>query len=341
MKRKLSTVLLILVLTLPLIVRAQDNTSFTFAGFAVSRELYTDLIEQFKSKWQAETGESVIVLESYQASGALSRAIAGGFEVHVGAFQHDPEVDRLVDAGVVTHDWREVLGGYSGTSVVVFAVREGNPKNITDWADLARDDVEIVTPNPSTSGGARWMYLAAYGAALRGEVEGYEATPEGATAFLSEVIRNTSVLARDGRESFITFEDGIGDLTITYENEIHAALNAGSAIEPVYPTSTILLQQPIVIVDEYVDEAGNREVVEAFVEFVRSDEGQRIFIEHGYRPVNETILAEIEEDEDLLLRYPPIEDLFTVEVFENWAEANLLFGEDGEFTQLIAEIKGN
>lgn len=341
MKRRLSIIFLIIVLTLPFVARAQDADSFTFAGFAVSRELYTDLIEQFKSKWQSETGRSVIILESYQASGALSRAIAGGFEVHVGAFQQDPEVDRLVDAGVVTHDWREVLGGYSGTSVVVFAVREGNPKNITGWADLAREDVEIVTPNPSTSGGARWMYLAAYGAALRGEVEGYEGTPEGATAFLSEVIRNTGVLARDGRESFITFEDGIGDLTITYENEIHAALNAGSLIEPVYPSSTILLQQPIVLVDEYVDDAGNREVVEAFLEFVRSDEGQRIFVKHGYRPVNENILAEIEGDEELLERYPVIEDLFTVEVFEDWVEANKLFGEEGQFTQLIAEIKGN
>lgn len=338
MRNKLTVLLLIVVLLVPSFSQAQNETvTLTFAAFAVAREVYSDLIEAFKAKWQAETGQTLIVQESYQGSGALSRAIAGGFNVDVTALQQDPEIDRLVDAGLITHDWREVYGGYASTSVVVFAVRPGNPENIQDWADLAREGIEIVTPNPGTSGGARWMYLAAYGAALNGQVEGYEATPEGASEFLGAVIRNTSVLARDGRESFVTFEDGIGDVTITYENEVLSALDSGSEIEPVYPTSTILLQQPIALIDEYVDANGTREVAQAFVDFVQSAEGQTIIASHGYRPVDPEILAEIEADEELSAIYPPIDDLFTIELYENWVEANKLFGESGEFTRLLAE----
>ncbi len=340
MKQKFLTLALLLSFTVPLIVRAQDTVTLTFAAFAVSREVYSDIIEEFKTQWQNETGQTLIIQESYQGSGALSRSIAGGFEVDVTALQLDSEIDRLVDAELITHDWRENLGGYSSTSIVLFAVRPGNPEGIQDWADLAREGIEIVTPNPTTSGGARWMYLAAYGAALNGQVEGYEATEEGATAFLSAVIANTSVLARDGRESFLTFENGIGDVTITYENEIFSALDAGSEIEPVYPTSTILLQQPIALIDEYVDAHGNREVAQAFIDFVQGPDAQRIFVEHGFRPTNLEVQEEVAEDEELALLYPAIEDLFTIELFGGWAEANPLFAEDGQFTQLIAEIKG-
>lgn len=318
-----------------------ETVTLTIAGFAVSREVYGALSEEFKAYWREETGQTVIIQESYQASGALSRAIEGGLDVDIAAFQLDPEVTRLVDAGLITHDWREVNGGYISNSVVVFAVRPDNPKDIQDWADLAGDDIEIVLPNPGTSGGARWMFLGAYGAAQAGQIEGYEGTPEGVTEYLSAFIENIGVLDRDGRESFLTFESGIGDATITYENEIYAALEAGSEIEGVYPTSTVLIQHPLVLIDAYVDEHDNREVAEAFIEFARSPAGQQIYIEHGYRPTNADVIAEVEADEELSALFPPIENLFTVEeAFGGWSEANKLFGDEGEVTQLIAEIKG-
>jgi sulfate transport system substrate-binding protein len=321
--------------------QAQDEeVIITLAAYAVPREAYGELIPAFQSYWKDQTGQTVIVQESYQASGAQSRAVAGGFEADIVAFSLESDVTRLVDAGLITHDWKATFGGFVTDSVVVLAAREGNPKDIEDWDDLA-GDVEIITPDPATSGGAQWNILAAYGAARRGFVEGFSADDDGATEFLTQVIENVLVFDRDGRESIITWESGIGDVAITYENEIFAGQAAGEVYHVVYPTSTILIENPIALVDAYVDTHGTRKVAQAFVDFAQSPEGQLIFVNHGFRPVHPEVQAEVATDEDLAARFPVIEDLFTIEEFGDWATVRSeLFGDDGRFTQLIAEVKG-
>src|SRR5690606_8797441 len=195
----------------------------------------------FQEYWLEETGQTVIFEESYLASGAQSRAVIGGFEADIVALSLEDHVTRIAAAGLITTDWQDnPSNGMASTSVAVLVVRAGNPKNITDWADLAREGIEVITPDPSTSGGAQWNAMAVYGAAYRGFVEGYEAGEEGALQFLTDVYTNVSVLDADGRESFLTFERGIGDVAITYENEYYAGVLAGATdYEIVYPRSTI------------------------------------------------------------------------------------------------------
>lgn len=348
--RKTRKLLVLLILIIAILVpaslsQAQDRpatVTLTLAGYAVPREAYGDVIPAFQAYWLEQTGQNVIVQESYQASGAQSRAIVGGFKADIAALSIESDITRLVDAGLITHDWKAHYGGFVTDSLVILVVRPGNPRDIEDWADLAQDDLEIITPDPSTSGGAQWNILAAYGAAERGFVEDFSADEDGATEFLRNVIENVTVLDRDGRESFLTFENGIGDVAITYENEYYAGKDAGGEYEVIYPTSTILIQNPIAVIDTYVDENGTREVAEAFVQFVWSEEAQNIFLDHGFRPVNEAVAEQIRLDEDLAAKYPEIEDLFTVdEQFGGWGVVRSeLFGEEGRFTALILDVKG-
>ena len=337
------TLLIIAALVPAGLSQAQDDTvTLTLAAYSVPREAYGDLIPAFQAYWLEESGQTVIVQESYQGSGTQSRAVVGGFEADIVSLSVASDVTRIVDAGLITHDWTENYGGIATNSLVILAVRPGNPEGIEDWADIARDGIEVITPDPSTSGGAQWNILAAYGASLRGHVEGYEPTEESSVEFLSQLIENVSVLDRDARDSYLTFEEGIGDVAITYENEIFAALAAGGEVEAVYPSSTILIEAPIAVVDTYVDAHGTREVAEAFVDFVQSPEGQRIFLAHGFRPVNPDVIAEIEADEELAALFPQVEDVFTIEEqYGGWSEArSLYFGDEGQFTRLIAEVKG-
>lgn len=314
-----------------------DEITITLAGFAVPREAYGELIPIFTEQWEAQTGQKVKFDESYQASGAQSRAIAGGFEADIAALSLEAHITTLVDAGLITHDWKANYNGTVSTSVVVLAVRPGNPKDIEDWDDIIRDGIEVITPDPATSGGAQWNILAAYGAAKRGFVEDYEAGDDSATEFLAEVIDNVLVFDKDGRESYLTFENGVGDVAITYENEIFAARLAGSEVDVVYPRSTILIENPIALIDEYVNKHGNREAVEAFIDFLYTPEAQRIFANHGFRPV----VPEVAAEEAIVEQFPVVEDLFTIEEFGGWeAVSQDLFGENGRFTLLIAEVKG-
>jgi sulfate/thiosulfate transport system substrate-binding protein len=314
---------------------APETVTITLAGYAVPREAYGDLIPAFQAYWLAESGQNVIVQESYQASGAQSRAIVGGFEADIAALSIESDITRIVDAGLITHDWK--ADGYEGfvtNSVVVLATRPGNPEGIEDWIDLA-GDVEIITPDPATSGGAQWNILGALGAVRREHVEGF--TAENEDEFLSALIENVGVFDRDGRESFLTFESGIGDVAITYENEVAAGLAAGGEYDVVYPTSTILIQNPIAVIDENVDKHGTREVAEAFVAWLRSEEAQRIFVENGFRSVNEAVAA----DPAVAELFPEVEDLFTVEEFGGWGTVRSeIFGDEGHITALIAEVKG-
>jgi sulfate/thiosulfate-binding protein len=356
--KRTSWIVLIVIFTLTALapVAAQDApppVTLTLVGYAVPREAYGDVIPLFQQKWLEETGQQVIFQESYGASGAQSRAVAGGFEADIVALSIEPDVTRLVDAGLITHDWKDnPYQGFATDSLVVLAVRPDNPKNITDWHDIVQEGIEVITPDPATSGGAQWNILGAVGAAQRGQVEGYDGSDAATTEFLRSLISNIAVLDKDGRESFLTFERGIGDVAITYENEVYAGLLKGGDYEIVYPTSTLLIENPVALIDVYVDAHGTREVAQAFIDFLWSPDAQRIFAQNGFRPVNEEVAAEIGVNVEgaepvdfgglIPLSYPPVADQFTIiEQFTDWPTArSTFFSDEGLFTQLIAEIQG-
>ena len=275
--------------------------------------------------------------QSYLGSGAQSRAIVEGFEADIAALSLEADVERIAQAGLITHDWKSAPhDGMVSTSIVVFGVRKGNPQDIRDWADLAEPGIEILTPNPKTSGGAQWNILALYGAAKRGYVEGVPDDDDAAAMeFLTSVLKNVSVMDKGARESITNFEKGVGDVIITYENEIRVGQQAGQDYEMVIPRSTILIENPVAVIDTYADKHGMRDAAEAFVEFLFTRQAQEIFAQYGLRsPDPEVAQATAPQ-------YPPVEDLFTAAEFGGWKEiAAKFFGDDGIYTQAIASVQG-
>jgi sulfate transport system substrate-binding protein len=312
------------------------SVNLILGAYTTPREAYGKLIPLFKEQWQQKAGQEVIFEESYLGSGAQSRAIVEGFEADIAALSLEADITRIEEAGLITHDWKDTpTKGMISTSIVVLGVRPGNPKGIQDWADLAKPDVEILTPNPKTSGGAMWNILALYGAARRGYVEGVPAGDEAAAqAFLEAVLRNVTVMDKGARESITNYEQGVGDVIITYENEILVGQKGGQDYEYIIPGSTILIENPIAIIDSHVDKHGSREAAEAFVEFLLTEEAQTIFAEYGLRSVDPEV-AQATSD-----RYPAVEDLFTIEEFGGWTEATpTFFSGDGIFSQAIANVQ--
>jgi sulfate transport system substrate-binding protein len=316
--------------------QSENNVQLTLAAYTTPREAYGEIIPAFQAYWKDKTGQTVTFEESYLGSGAQSRAVAEGFEADIVALSLEADVIRLEEAGLVTHDWRsKPFGGIVSTSVVAFAVREGNPKNIQDWADLAQPELEILTPNPKTSGGAMWNILALYGAAQRGHVKDVAAGDDGAQQFLLSVLQNVTVMDKSARDSITNFEKGVGDVAITYENEVLVGQQSGQTYELVLPTSTIQIDNPAAVVDAYADKHGTREVAEAFVDFLYTRESQEIFAEHGLRSPDPDVA------EAMAATYPPIQDLFTIADFGGWKEATpAFFGEQGIFTKTIAQVQG-
>jgi sulfate transport system substrate-binding protein len=307
-------------------------------AYTTPREAYGKLLPLFAAQWKAQTGQEVTFEESYLGSGAQSRAIVEGFEADIAALSLEADITRIVKAGLITGDWKTAApnGGMVSTSVVAFAVRQGNPKNIHDWADLAQPGLQILTPNPATSGGAMWNILALYGAALRGQVAGVPANDEAAaTAFLTAVLKNVTVLDKGARESITNFESGVGDLAITYENEVLVAQKSGRDDELVIPTSTLLIENPVAVVDAYADKHGTRAVAEAFVQFLFTRPAQQVFADYGLRSIDPTVA------QASAAQYPAVEDLFTItDQFGGWAAATpRFFGDDGIFTQAIAAVQ--
>jgi sulfate/thiosulfate transport system substrate-binding protein len=281
-----------------------DGGDLTLVAYSTPQEAYEEIIPAFQ---QTPEGEGVSFDQSYASSGEQSRAVEAGLPASVVAFSLAPDMDRLVEAGLVAEDWAsDAHEGMVTDSVVVFAVRKGNPKGIESWDDLARDDVEVITPNPFTSGGARWNLMAAYGAQLeQGKSE------EEAVDFLRQVLENTSVQDKSARESLQTFSGGKGDVLIAYENEAITAQQKGEELDYVIPDETILIENPLAVTTDAPAAA------QAFVDFLRTPEAQRIFGEKGYRPVDEKVLAEFD--------YPQPASLFTIEDVGGWSEVMAKF----------------
>jgi sulfate/thiosulfate-binding protein len=314
-----------------------NGVTLILGGYSTPREAYREeIIPAFKKFWKEKTGQDVEFQESYQGSGAQSRAIVSGFEADIAALSQEEDVSAIQEAGLITHDWKKSgpRRGIATSSIVVIAVRPGNPKNIHDWSDLAREGLNVLTPDPSTSGGARWNINAIYGAALRGYAGVAKDDPAAAGQFLRAVFKNVSIMDKGARESITTYEKGVGDAAITYENEVLVGRRSGESYDYVVPHSTILIENPVALVDSYVDRHGVRPVAEAFVQFLWSNAAQRGFAKYGLRPVDPEVASQVPAE------FPPVEDLWTVEFLGGWTKVEAdLYGQAGAYTKLIQELR--
>jgi sulfate transport system substrate-binding protein len=308
---------------------AQSVTLLT-VSYDPTRELYQEFNTAFAAYWLAETGQSVTVNQSHGGSGSQARAVIDGLEADVVTLALAYDIDAISDRGLIAPDWQTRLPGNASpyTSTLAFLVREGNPKNIQDWDDLLRDDVEVITPNPKTSGVARWNYLAAWGYALESS-GGDEAV---ARDFVAGLYRNVPVLDSGTRGATTTFiERGIGDVLINWENELLLAVNVlgPDDFDIVVPSVSILAEPPVAVVDQNVDRRGSREVAEAYLEYLYTEEGQEIAARHYYRPTLEAVVVRYAE------QFPEV-NLFTVdEVFGGWRAAQEAhFADGGSFDQI-------
>jgi sulfate/thiosulfate transport system substrate-binding protein len=275
----------------------------TLVSYSTPREVYEELIPAFRA---TPRGQGVEFEQSYGASGEQSRAVEGGLPADVVAFSLAPDVDRLVEADLVAADWAQgPTRGMVSNSVVVFAVREGNPKNIRTWDDLLREDVDVLTPNVFTSGGAKWNTMAAYGAQLQ-----LGRTPTQAQEYLRRLYLNVSVQDKSAREALQTFVAGKGDVLLAYENEAILAREKGEKIDFVVPDQTLLIENPIAVTTS----SGNADAARAFVDYALSPKAQRVFGEAGYRPVDETVAEEFD--------YARPAKLFTIEDLGGWSKVN-------------------
>jgi sulfate/thiosulfate-binding protein len=292
---------------------AKEPVSLTLGAYTTPREAYAEILPAFRPQWVKDHPEGIEFKESYLGSGAQARAIVGGFEADVAALSLEPDIDTIKKAGLITHDWKaRQHAGMVSRSIVVIGVRAGNPKNIHDWADLAKPGVSVLTPNVRTSGGARWNIAAIWGAALRGKTSAAKDSPEAATKLLSAILKNVKNMDPGARESLLNFERGVGDAIITYENEILVGKLKGQKYDYVIPQSTILIENPAALVDTVVDKHGSRKAAAALLDFLVTPEAQRLFAKHGLRPVDEEVAKEVAAN------YPQVTDLFTIRDLGDW-----------------------
>src|SRR5215211_2655690 len=285
---------------------AGGNT-LSLVAYSTPREAYEEIIPAFQD---TPAGEGVDFDQSYAASGEQSRGVEAGLAADVVAFSLEPDISRLIDADMVASDWNK--GPHKGmvtVSVVVFAVHTGNPENIQTWDDLLREGIEVITPNPFTSGGAQWNIMAAYGAQLElGKSE------EEAVDYLKDLfVNHVPVQDKSAREALQTFVGGKGDVMLAYENEAIFAKQAGQPIEYVVPDQTILIENPVAVTIT----STNKQSAKAFVDFLYAPEAQRIFGEKGYRPVVEDVLGEFD--------YPTPPNLFTIDDLGGWPDVRSHF----------------
>lgn len=317
--------------------KSGNTVTLTLGGYTTPREAYGKaVIPAFQKYWKEKTGQEVEFQESYQGSGAQSRAIIGGFEADITALSLEGDIDKIADAGLITHDWKAKPNrAMVSTSVVVIAVRPGNPKGINDWSDLARSGLNVLTPDPKTSGGAQWNINAIYGAALRGFAGVAKDDKAAAHEFLKSVLRNVSIMDKGARESITNFEKGVGDAAITYENEVLVSRKSGQNYDYVVPHSTILIENPIALIDKYVDKHGVREVAEAFVNFLWTQDAQRGYAQYGLRPVVPTAVGA-----DLLGQFPSVPDLWKVDYLGGWKKvADEIYGPQGVYSKISEELQ--
>ncbi|HXV31392.1 MAG TPA: sulfate ABC transporter substrate-binding protein [Sinorhizobium sp.] len=304
---------------------AHADTTILNVSYDPTRELYKDFNAAFAEKWQADTGETVTIQTSHGGSGKQARSVIDGLAADVVTLALEADIDAIAQAtGKIPADWKTRLANNSApyTSTIVFLVRKGNPKGVKDWGDLIRDDIEVITPNPKTSGGARWNFLAAW-AWARAANNGDDAK---AQEYVAQLFRRVPVLDTGARGATTTFvQRGLGDVLLAWENEAYLSLEelGPDNFEIVTPSISIKAEPPVALVDGNVDAKGTRKVAQAYLDYLYSDVGQKLAAKHYYRPFK----PEAAEPEDVA-RFADVK-LVTIEEFGGWKEAQPKFFADG------------
>ena len=333
MASKLLGAVLILGVAVSTAAAAPKARTLLNVSYDPTRELYQDVNAAFAKRWQVKTGEPLTVSQSHGGSGKQARAVMDGLEADVVTLALAYDVDAIAKAGLIRPDWQTRLADHSApyTSTIVFLVRQGNPKGIRDWDDLVKPGVSVITPNPKTSGGARWNYLAAWGYALKksGNDEGK------AKAFVAQLYQHVPVLDTGARGATVTFvEREIGDVLLAWENEaLLAAHELGQGkFEIVTPSVSILAEPPVAVVDQVVDKRGTRAVAQAYLDFLYTEEGQELAAQHYYRPRLAAVAAKH------AAQFPSVA-LFTVdELFGGWQTAQKTHFRDGGVFDEISKV---
>ena len=334
LKKMKKSLILLLLATLSLGPASAKTVQLLNVSYDPTREFYEEYNKAFADYWKKQSGDDVTISQSHGGSGKQARAVIDGLAADVVTLGLPPDIDAIVKNGhLIDPKWELRLPDNSSpyTSTIVLLVRKGNPKGIKDWADLIKPGVEVVTPNPKTSGGARWNYLAAYGYALKAN-NGDEGK---AKDFLKALYGNVKVLDSGARGSTVTFvERGQGDVLIAWENEALLSVNKLSPgqFEIVYPSQSILAEPPVAVVDTNVDKHGTRAVAEAYLKYLYSPEGQEIAAHNYYRPRDPTVLAKYAS------QFAPVK-LFTVkDTFGDWATVQKThFSDGGVFDQIYGK----
>ncbi|AIQ66649.1 sulfate ABC transporter substrate-binding protein [Paenibacillus graminis] len=303
---------------------AKDPVELLNVSYDPTRELYENYNKAFSAYWEKETGQKVTVKQSHGGSGAQSRAVQEGLEADVVTLALGYDIDALKDKGLINEGWESKFEHNSSpyTSTIVFLVRKGNPKGIKDWPDLLKAGVEVITPNPKTSGGARWNYLAAWGYALDHNNNDEAKAQE----FVQELFKHVPVLDTGARGATTTFvERGIGDVLIAWENEAYLSIKelGPDKFEIVNPSESILAEPPVAVVDKVADKRGTREVAEAYLKYLYTEEGQKIAADNYYRPTLESVKEEYKD------KFPEIKLFTLADKFGTWKETQEKHFNDG------------
>ena len=303
------------------------SATIDIVGFSVLEAGNKELISAFG---ETDAGSGVEFVTSYGSSGDQSRAVEAGKAADFVHLSLEPDLQRVVDADLVSADWNSGdTAGIASQSVVVFAVRPGNPKNIDSWDDLVADDISVITPNPASSGSAKWNILAAYGQAIAAGGQ-----PADAEKYLAEMLDNAAALPESARDATTLFTGGTGDVLLSYENEAILAKQSGAELDYVVPDTTLLIENPAAVTNDAAPETQD------FLDFLVSEEGQTIYAKYGFRPLVEGVDVEVEGAADPADPFPTPKELLTVEeAFNGWGEANTKYfdEENGIVTELLAE----
>jgi sulfate transport system substrate-binding protein len=299
----------------------KGGAKLSLVAYSTPQVVYDEAIPAFQ---KTSGGQGVSFTQSYGASGDQSRSVEGGLPADVVAFSLAPDMDRLVKANLVAADWtKQPHDGFVSNSVVALTVRKGNPKGIHDWSDLLRPGVQVLTPNPFTSGGAKWNLMAAYGAQIE-----KGSSPAQALDYLRQLItKHVKVQDKSAREALQNFIGGTGDVLISYENEAITAQQKGEKVDYVIPPNTILIQNPLAVTSDSKHAAQAK----AFADFLWSPAGQKIFGRHGYRPVDPTVAKQF--------KFPAPTGLFTIQKFGGWSKVNDQFFDPDKGA--VAKIEGD
>ncbi|MBL8405824.1 MAG: sulfate ABC transporter substrate-binding protein [Dechloromonas sp.] len=309
---------------------AVAQTTLLNVSYDPTRELYKEFNAAFAKQWQDKTGQNVQVRQSHGGSGKQARSVADGLEADVVTLALGYDIDALAERKLIPTDWQKRFPNNSSpyTSTVVFLVRKGNPKAIKDWNDLAKPGIGVITPNPKTSGGARWNYLAAWAWALK-QPGGNE---QKAKELVTAIFRNVPVLDSGARGSTTTFvERGLGDVLIAWENEGILAVNelGKDKFEIIYPSLSILAEPPVAVNDKVVEKRGTRLTAQAYLDYLYSEEGQQIAAKHYYRPTNAKVAAQYAK------QFPKLKLVTIDDTFGGWQKAQKThFADGGTFDQI-------